>query len=427
MKHFLKRLRQWKNGRGDNLGHARRHAPRAPPPERVSHKKAWPAVVFGGVLCMMLVSILGLMVLVAPRFVGLAFFGGEESVFDITKEGSQLTVHVNPGLSEVVGLYFELRATSPESFDICSEEITIEHSLGWGFAFQDCRAGVFSYGIAGLNPSTFLRSEQLIRMTRATLPEALTVELSAVDMHTRSGVDVFNEGTSTFSLGRVIEPPVVEPPVVLEVSGGGGGGGGSLPAAASSSSGQSYTCTRRWECGVWSSCRSENPGSSGYQQRACHDEAQCQPTITTKGKTYPVIIFGEEKPEEKRACQGERGDQLAVHSPLVQQPSGIPATVQQLLVAMFMNKIVWFSFLISTFVFSAAAAALLGVHLWKKRHVSSNAYSNNDELQEWIVQQRKLGYADHVLMSVVLTRTHWSAEEVRDAFAQLEKGHLEKG
>jgi len=173
------------------------------------------------------------------------------------------------------------------------------------------------------------------------LPDSFSVRLENIDVFSGS-LDLFPTGADSGTFAVTASPASAseEPAPAGAPSGGsgggssgGGGGGGSGGGSGRGSqgafstlsveSGNSLTCTRKWQCSAWSDCQ------DGKETRTCTDVNQCQPTKAVKGKSYPVFIQGPESPAQQQDC---------VDVPLIAEPDPLPPIVEKPAVSRFLEE-----------------------------------------------------------------------------------------
>jgi len=336
---------------------------------------------------------------------------------DLILKDNVLRVQVN--VSEVTArsigaLSFTLNGANTDgTFDSC--DYTSRSLVPWEFPLTECSAARISYGVATLNPASFMSgSFDVVEFTFPHMGYG-DIEFTLSDLQvwdTVAGGNVINlfAGADTFTEQFTRDVPVVVAVAAVEpVAGGGSSGGG---GAAPSSSGNSIECIQDWQCADWTECR------NGQQRRSCYDSKNCAQNTTTRigYKIYPVILAGPDEPAEMKSCSKQDSSPSAQaaepQSPALGMQSGSSQQPQPETSSFIEKYKMYFIALLLLLV----VVLILIITVIHHRHKPTY---NTEELKTWIKQERTVGTSDQDIIDIIKDKTGWKKDEVTAMFQEL--------
>jgi len=336
---------------------------------------------------------------------------------DLILEDNVLRVHVDVTARSIGALSFTLSGTNADgTFDSC--DYTSRSLVSWEFPLTECSNQQISYGVATLNPASFMSGSFVV--AEFTFPNMgygdIEFRLSNLQVwDTTAGGDVINlfDGADTFTEQFTREVPIV---VAVALPAGGDGGGSSGGGPTSSSSGNSIECIRDWQCADWTECK------NGQQRRSCYDTKNCAQNTTTRigYKIYPVILAGPEEPAEMKSCS-EQDSSLSAQAQQPQSPalgtqSGLQQQQSQLETSSFIEKYKAYFIALLLLLVVVLIVIITIIH-----HRHKPTY-NSEELKTWIKQERTTGTSDQDIMDIIKDKTGWKKDEVTAMFQELDAG-----
>jgi hypothetical protein len=363
-----------------------------------------------------------LIFLLTPYIVGKAT-GEFESELDVTFDGD-IDVKISPGYFDSVpangvnigNIYFVMAVNN---MDLCKRRITVEHQLGWGFEYSECKNKKHVYGLATVSPTSFSAGDTVFTLkSDPAWPDYFRVTFSPLQLReTGAGTNLF-PGTFDFVFGQRDEIVVRRDPTIIP----------SRPAPqqpleqveeqaptppptpTSSSSRRisskpaeiSLTCKQSWVCGGWSPC------SNSKQFRNCIDESSCKPTKKVGGKVVPVTITTAIKPDETRSCT-QPSSYTPPQKPLIIPPAPV---VQIPAPPSFWELYKWYLLAGLLLLLLLLLIIIVLVH-----HSKPHKIYNYDELADWIKLAKKKGLNRTEIKQEIREMAGWKDKDIKKAFA----------
>lgn len=278
-----------------------------------------------------LVILLSILLLFSTRIVGKATYyqspDSGQATFGGTLYERTIDVYVDSKAEQFNAVYFNLRAGGDLDWnDPCVNLIEVRSLLtGWDFSEYQCENEELQFGDATINPQEWKSGEQPVAQLvySIDLPQELLLIFYPLDLMNEKGNDLmaYVDGQNPLSIRLQREEEVAVQTLSQPSSSSQGGSSGS-PRPILESGGGSLTCKRDWTCLEWSLC------VDGKQSRECVDKNSCSPTKKVGGRTFPVILLGEEEPETVRECT--RKEVALVSSPEEGKVVSVVGAEQQL-------------------------------------------------------------------------------------------------